>query len=86
MTNVAHSSLYHLVFFLLVIFFSLFKDPLIVQDYKQLVNVIEITHNRFSIEIDSRLLDNTNGPVTHVGVLVTNKSPGRSPPIYSKCN
>lgn len=67
------SCFFSLFFFL----FFLFKDPPIVQDYNQLVNVTERTHNRFSIQIDSGVLNNTKGPVTHVGVLVTNKSPGR---------
>lgn len=76
-----HSGLCHLSFgSLFLFFFSLFKDPPIVQDFKPLVDVTETTHNRFSIQIDPRLLNDTNGPVTHVGVLVTNESPGRFPP------
>lgn len=67
-------------FWLPVFFSSLFQDPPIVQDFKPLVDVTETTHNRFSIQIDPRLLNNTNGPVTHVGVLVTDESPGRFPP------
>lgn len=62
----------------LFFFFFLFKDPPIVQDYKPLVT--EKTHNRFSIQIDPGVLNDTNGPVTHFGVLVANKSPGRSTP------
>lgn len=68
--------------------FFLFKDPPIVQDHQLLVNVTEKTHNRFSIRVDHRLLNDTNGPVTHVGVLVSYQSPGRCPPppIYSNSN
>lgn len=82
MISPPHSGLCHLGFGSLFFFFflSLFKDPPIVQDFKPLVDVTETTHNRFSIQIDPRLLNNTNGPVTHVGVLVTDKSPGRFPP------
>lgn len=58
-------------------FFFPFKDPSIARDYKPLLT--EKTHNSFSIQIDSTLLNNTNGPVTHIGVLVASESPGRSP-------
>lgn len=89
MIYLPHSGLYHLRFCLpvFVFVFFLFKDPPIVQDHQPLVNVAEKTHNRFSIRVDHRLLNDTNGPVTHVGVLVANQSPGRCPPplpIYSK--
>ncbi|XP_068595959.1 receptor-type tyrosine-protein phosphatase beta [Brachionichthys hirsutus] len=50
-------------------------DPPIPENVTSLVEVSEKVHNRFSLQIDSRLLNNTNGPITHVGVLVTQKLP-----------
>ncbi|KAM9351963.1 receptor-type tyrosine-protein phosphatase eta-like [Symphorus nematophorus] len=46
--------------------------PSIPADYESLLMVTEREHNKFSIKIDSDLLDSTNGPITAVGVLVTN--------------
>nr|XP_043874906.1 receptor-type tyrosine-protein phosphatase eta-like isoform X6 [Solea senegalensis] len=48
-------------------------DPPIPPDYETLLDVVKTEHNRFSIEINRELLDNNNGPVTHVGVLMTKK-------------
>ncbi|XP_076026463.1 receptor-type tyrosine-protein phosphatase eta-like isoform X3 [Genypterus blacodes] len=47
-------------------------DPVIPQNHSHFVKVTKIEHNTFSIKIEPSLLDNTNGPITHVGVLVTN--------------
>ncbi|XP_062276922.1 receptor-type tyrosine-protein phosphatase eta [Scomber scombrus] len=49
--------------------------PPIAQDYEKLVAVTEKTYNKFSLQIDSKLLDDTKGPITHVGVLVANNLP-----------
>ncbi|XP_058501447.1 receptor-type tyrosine-protein phosphatase eta [Solea solea] len=46
-------------------------DPPIPPHYETLVDVVKTEHKRFSIEINRELLDNNNGPVTHVGVLMT---------------
>nr|XP_046249269.1 receptor-type tyrosine-protein phosphatase beta-like isoform X6 [Scatophagus argus] len=50
-------------------------NPPIPKDYESMVIVSKKEHNKFFIQIDSRLLDNSNGPITHVGVLVTNNLP-----------
>ncbi|KAK5867686.1 hypothetical protein PBY51_012153 [Eleginops maclovinus] len=47
-------------------------NPPIPDDNESLVNVGSKVHNRFTIQIKSSLLENTNGPITNVGVLVTN--------------
>ncbi|XP_071360006.1 receptor-type tyrosine-protein phosphatase beta isoform X5 [Trachinotus anak] len=39
---------------------------------ESLVEVGDIAYNRFSLQINRQLLNDTNGPITHVGVLVTN--------------
>ncbi|KAM4618292.1 receptor-type tyrosine-protein phosphatase eta-like [Polymixia lowei] len=46
-------------------------SPPIPQNYEDLVTVAKKEHDLFSIEIELGLLDATNGPVTHFGVLVT---------------
>lgn len=56
------------------LFFS--KDPPIPHHFESLVLVTEKTYNKFYLQIDSDLLDNINGPITHVGVLVTNSLSG----------
>lgn len=63
------------MFSLVFIFFS--KDPPILEVNETVVEVSQKAHNKFSLQIDSRLLNNTNGPITHVGVLVTSDLPGR---------
>ncbi|XP_044047807.1 receptor-type tyrosine-protein phosphatase eta-like isoform X3 [Siniperca chuatsi] len=45
-------------------------NPPIPDNYQSLVVVNKLLYNRFSLHIDSSLLNNTNGPITHVGVLV----------------
>ncbi|XP_068169430.1 receptor-type tyrosine-protein phosphatase eta-like [Antennarius striatus] len=50
-------------------------DPPIPDNATSLVEVSEREHNKFSIKIDSKLLNNINGPITHVGVLVTHNLP-----------
>ncbi|XP_074533307.1 receptor-type tyrosine-protein phosphatase beta [Halichoeres trimaculatus] len=47
--------------------------PIPAVDDKSLVSVKEKLHNKFSLQINSSLLNSTNGPITHVGVLVTDK-------------
>ncbi|XP_059191053.1 receptor-type tyrosine-protein phosphatase eta isoform X2 [Centropristis striata] len=47
-------------------------NPPIPENYSTLVKVGTIAYNKFSIDIDPSLMDNINGPITHVGVLVTN--------------
>ncbi|XP_053283864.1 receptor-type tyrosine-protein phosphatase beta isoform X3 [Pleuronectes platessa] len=47
-------------------------DPPIPPNYEELLELTGKTHNQFSLQINRELLDNTKGPVTHVGVLVTN--------------
>lgn len=63
------------MFWLPVLF--LFKDPPNLEGYESLVWVTEKTSNKFSLQIDHRLLNNTNGPITHVGVLVTYDPPSK---------
>nr|XP_020469476.1 receptor-type tyrosine-protein phosphatase eta [Monopterus albus] len=46
-------------------------NPPIPPNYESLVEVTNTVYNRFSLQIDSSLLNNTNGPITDVGVLVT---------------
>lgn len=45
--------------------------PPIPDNFESLVRVSEKVYNRFSLKIDSSLLNNTSGPITHVGVLMT---------------
>ncbi|XP_070687308.1 receptor-type tyrosine-protein phosphatase eta-like [Pempheris klunzingeri] len=47
-------------------------NPPIPVNYESLVVVTNTSHDTFSLRINSSLLNSTNGPVTHVGVLVTN--------------
>ncbi|XP_039989379.1 receptor-type tyrosine-protein phosphatase eta isoform X2 [Xiphias gladius] len=51
-------------------------NPPIPLNYESLLMVSGTEYNKFSLEIDSQLLNDTNGRVTHVGVLVTNNHPG----------
>ena len=53
-----------------------FKDPPIPDNYKSLVLVSAKEYNKFTLLIDTDLLNNSNGPITHVGVLVTKNVPG----------
>ncbi|KAM7003473.1 receptor-type tyrosine-protein phosphatase eta-like [Tautogolabrus adspersus] len=46
-------------------------DPPTLENNNLLVKVQGIEHNKFSLQINSSRLNNTNGPVTYVGVLVT---------------
>ncbi|XP_070827425.1 receptor-type tyrosine-protein phosphatase eta-like [Chaetodon trifascialis] len=50
--------------------------PPISEDYEQLVVVTNKVFNKFSLQINSTLLNSTNGPIRNVGVLVTNNLPG----------
>ncbi|KAJ4938008.1 hypothetical protein JOQ06_002635, partial [Pogonophryne albipinna] len=47
-------------------------NPSIPANFKSLVNVGSTLFSKFTLQIYYSLLDNTNGPITHVGVLVTN--------------
>ncbi|XP_034071781.1 receptor-type tyrosine-protein phosphatase eta isoform X8 [Gymnodraco acuticeps] len=47
-------------------------NPSIPANFKSLVNVGSTLFSKFTLQIYDSLLDNTNGPITHVGVLVTN--------------
>ncbi|XP_049928086.1 receptor-type tyrosine-protein phosphatase eta isoform X2 [Epinephelus moara] len=50
-------------------------NPPIPENSLSLVARSSTAHNRFTLQINSSLLNNINGPVTHVGVLVTKKQP-----------
>ncbi|KAM8750635.1 receptor-type tyrosine-protein phosphatase beta-like isoform 11-T11 [Acanthopagrus schlegelii] len=50
-------------------------NPLIPPGSENLLVVKERLHNKFTIQIEPGLLANTSGPITHVGVLVTEKIP-----------
>ncbi|XP_036964427.1 receptor-type tyrosine-protein phosphatase beta-like isoform X4 [Acanthopagrus latus] len=50
-------------------------NPPIPPGSDNLVVVKERLHNKFTIQIEPQLLANTSGPITHVGVLVTEKIP-----------
>ncbi|XP_077567249.1 receptor-type tyrosine-protein phosphatase eta-like [Stigmatopora nigra] len=45
-------------------------DPPIPEGHESLVGVTEIAYNRFSLQINSSLMDDANGPVAKVGVLL----------------
>nr|XP_033940757.1 receptor-type tyrosine-protein phosphatase eta isoform X3 [Pseudochaenichthys georgianus] len=47
-------------------------NPSIPLNFKSLVKVGSTLFSKFTLQIYYSLLDNTNGPITHVGVLVTN--------------
>lgn len=61
---------------LMLCLFFFFEDPPIPDD-ESLVEVDTNTQGGFSIQINSSLLNDTNGPITYVGVLVTSETPGR---------
>ncbi|XP_056244330.1 tenascin-X isoform X4 [Seriola aureovittata] len=46
--------------------------PNIPPNYESLLLVSETVYNRFSLQINRQLLSDTNGPITHLGVMVTN--------------
>ncbi|XP_034734384.1 receptor-type tyrosine-protein phosphatase eta [Etheostoma cragini] len=46
-------------------------NPPIPANYTSLVMVTSKEYNKFTLQIDSNLLDNINGPITYVGLLVT---------------
>ncbi|KAM7414244.1 hypothetical protein PAMA_019185 [Pampus argenteus] len=50
-------------------------NPPIPPNYESLSEVTKREYNKFSFNINSKLLDNTNGPITHIGVLVGNSFP-----------
>nr|XP_033491214.1 receptor-type tyrosine-protein phosphatase eta isoform X7 [Epinephelus lanceolatus] len=50
-------------------------NPPIPENSLSLVARSSTAHDRFTLQINSSLLNNINGPVTHVGVLVTKKQP-----------
>lgn len=62
--------------FLKFLFLSFLKDPTIPNNYTLLASVPIRVYNQFSLQIQSSLLVGTSGPVTYVGVLVTEKAPG----------
>ncbi|KAM9376093.1 receptor-type tyrosine-protein phosphatase beta-like [Pholidichthys leucotaenia] len=49
-------------------------NPAISLDYDTFVTVTQKRHNRFSLQIDTALFNDSNGPVTHFGVLVTSNN------------
>ncbi|KAM8891688.1 receptor-type tyrosine-protein phosphatase beta isoform 1-T1 [Spinachia spinachia] len=51
-------------------------NPPIPENYQDLVSVSKKDYNKFTLQIESSLLNTINGPITHIGVLVTNKLPG----------
>uniref|UniRef100_G3PAL9 protein-tyrosine-phosphatase n=1 Tax=Gasterosteus aculeatus aculeatus TaxID=481459 RepID=G3PAL9_GASAC len=53
-------------------------NPPIPKNYQDLVVVTNKEYNKFSLQIKRGLLDSINGPITHVGVLVTQTDPGAS--------
>ncbi|KAK9516915.1 hypothetical protein VZT92_024823 [Zoarces viviparus] len=53
-------------------------NPPIPDNYKLFVLVSSTTYNTFTLQIESSLLNSTNGPITHIGVLVTNALPGNT--------
>lgn len=63
-------------------FFVFFQDPPIVNNYKSLSHARDLKYNSFYVHINSTLLDESNGPITDVGVLVTSKH-GRF--VFSFC-
>ncbi|XP_062245321.1 receptor-type tyrosine-protein phosphatase eta isoform X2 [Platichthys flesus] len=50
--------------------------PPIPPNYEKLLTLTGKTHNQFSLQINRELLNDTKGPVTHVGVLVANNPVG----------
>ncbi|XP_034542618.1 tenascin-X-like isoform X4 [Notolabrus celidotus] len=54
------------------------SDPPAPKNDNSLVTIKETLHYKFSLQLNSSLLNNTNGPVTHVGVLVTEHNPDTS--------
>ncbi|KAM7396461.1 hypothetical protein PAMP_019498 [Pampus punctatissimus] len=50
-------------------------NPPVPEKYKLLAVVTKTEYNKFVLNVNSRLLVNTNGPITHIGVLVGNSFP-----------
>ncbi|TNN87990.1 Receptor-type tyrosine-protein phosphatase eta [Liparis tanakae] len=46
-------------------------NPPIPEDYGSLVVVSKIEYNKFNLKVKTSLLSSVNGPITHVGVMVT---------------
>ncbi|XP_073327843.1 uncharacterized protein [Pagrus major] len=55
-------------------------DPPVIpeSDADKLVMETEKSYNKFTIQVETKLLTNTSGPITHVGVLMTNNLPGNT--------
>ncbi|XP_068578957.1 receptor-type tyrosine-protein phosphatase eta-like [Cebidichthys violaceus] len=51
-------------------------NPPIPKNYDSFVLVSSREYNKFTLSIESSLLNSTNGPITHIGVLVKNALPG----------
>ncbi|KAM3608811.1 uncharacterized protein V6R79_005192 [Siganus canaliculatus] len=53
-------------------------DPPISPDSVKLVSTQDLLHDSFNIHIEPEMLNNINGPITHVGVLITEEDPADS--------
>lgn len=49
-----------------------FEDPTIPNNYELLASVTDMVYNQFTVQIQFNLLKSSSGPVTNVGMLVTN--------------
>lgn len=66
--------LYTAVLYLCILFFFTFfpiKDPPMPVNSGSLVQSIGVTYNSFILQIDSRMFNDSNGPISNVGVLVS---------------
>ncbi|XP_069577895.1 receptor-type tyrosine-protein phosphatase eta-like [Brachyistius frenatus] len=53
-------------------------SPPIPDNQNTLSSVVQTKYNSFSLQVDSSLQNNSNGPITHVGVLVANSVHGET--------
>uniref|UniRef100_A0A8C3GCJ4 protein-tyrosine-phosphatase n=1 Tax=Cyclopterus lumpus TaxID=8103 RepID=A0A8C3GCJ4_CYCLU len=51
-------------------------NPPIPENYESLVVLSNKEYNKFTLQIKTSLLNSINGPITHIGVLVTDAAPG----------
>lgn len=61
-----------------ILFFSLsFEDPKLPSNQLSFVNASQKSTNMFTVSINYQLLDDSHGPITHVGILVTSNTSGK---------
>ncbi|XP_036068490.1 receptor-type tyrosine-protein phosphatase eta isoform X4 [Oryzias melastigma] len=55
------------------------KEPPIPSNYTRMAKTVETQYNKFSVEVSPDLLNSSSGPITYVGVLLTQSIPEGQP-------